>query len=499
MTTSLVIHAHLYQPPRENPWTKTVSQEPSAAPFHDWNERIHAECYRANAFARVVDDFGRVIRIVNNYEKVSFNVGPTLLSWMEQHDPATYERILEADRRSAEAHGGHGNAIAQGYNHAILPLCNDRDRRTQVRWGLADFRHRFGRDAEALWLPETAIHSDTIGTLIDEGLRYVILSPHQAERVRFPDGRVRDVSSGSIDPGIAYKVEHPDGSGRSIAAFFYDGPIARGIAFDGALRSSERLLDRLSAAAGGEGRLVHVATDGESYGHHTKFGDRTLAYALDVLAEKRGFHLTNYGEYLDAHPPTLLVDLKPGPGGEGTAWSCAHGVGRWYRHCGCQDGGQEGFTQAWRGPLRKALDLLRDEAARLFAATTGDLFSAPWVARDAYVEVLLDPSVRDRWIRGHAARPLSERDRVRALMYLEMQHAALKMYTSCGWFFSDITGIETVQILKYAGKALDLIEELGLESPRDRFMAVLAQAESNYPELGNGAAALTRFVEPLRV
>ena len=501
MSTALVIHGHFYQPPRESPWTGEVDREPSAHPFHDWNERIHAECYRANAFARILDGFGRVSRIVNNYARISFNVGPTLLSWLERHAPPTYEAILAADRASAKENGGHGNAIAQGYNHVILPLCNDRDRRTQVRWGLADFRHRFGREAEAMWLPETACNAETLDTLIEEGMRYVILSPHQAEAVRAPGtDRWRSVADGSVDPGVPYRAYHTDGSGRSIAAFFYDGPIARAFAFDGAVRTSQALLGTLSRGAGGEGRLVHVATDGESYGHHARHAERTLAHALDVEAPARGFAPTNYGAFLDRHPPVIEVKLKPGPNGEGTAWSCAHGVGRWYRDCGCQTGAREGFTQEWRTPLRRALDLLRDEAARVFEETTGELFEDAWAARDAYIELMLDPGAsRDAWLRRFSKGELSQRDRTRALTHLEVQRNAQLMYTSCGWFFSDISGIETVQILKYAGRALDLMDELGLDSPRDAFLAVLGEARSNFAEMGTGADVFDRFVEPLRV
>ncbi len=541
-TTSLVIHAHFYQPPRENPWTGRVQREPSAAPFHDWNQRIQRECYRPNALSRILDHFGRIERIVNNYEHLSFNVGPTLLSWMQREDPETYEKIIAADRDSVRVRHGHGNAIAQGYGHAILPLCNDRDRRTQVRWGLADFRHRFGRRAEALWLPETACNDETLGVLIDEGLDYVILSPHQAQRVRplphedaeetspvpeessapghdpateedevvealpHPEDKPaavardwRDVSDSSVDPGVAYRYFHRDGSGRSLAVFFYDGPIARSIAFEGALASSDGLLDRLGRAVGGEGRIVHVATDGESYGHHFAFGERCLAYALDTLAEQRGFEVTNYGAYLEQHPPRQEVEIKPGPNGEGTAWSCAHGLGRWLRDCGCQAGARDGWNQAWRAPLRKALDFLREEAIRVFEGARERLFVHPWQARDAYIDVLLGAVSREEFLRAQAGRHLRESEQIEALTLLEMQKHAMLMYTSCGWFFADVSGIETVQILRYAARVIDLMEELELESPRTRFLELLAEAQSNLPEMGNGADVFRRFVQPSRI
>lgn len=502
MKTALIIHGHFYQPPRENPWTEMVEREPSARPFHDWNERIHDECYRPNGYARIIDGYGRIELIVNNYVNTSFNFGPTLLSWLEQEHPQTYARILEADRESVGQRGGHGNAIAQGYNHSILPLCNARDRRTQVRWGLRDFQYRFGREAEALWLPETACDDLTLGTLIDEGLRYVILSPHQAERVR--DNAVgaqwSSVNDGQIDTTRAYKYFHRDKSGRSIAVFFYDGSIAKGIAFDGALASSQGLVDRFERAARGAGSCVNVATDGETYGHHFHWGDRTLAYALEVEARQRGFQITNYAEFLDHNPPLMEVEIKRGPDGRGTAWSCAHGVGRWSRDCGCQTGAQEGWNQAWRAPLREALDLLRDDAALAFEATQGELFVDAWAARDDYINLILDTNLaRDDFTRRHSGRELSSTERARALTFLEMQRSAMTMYTSCGWFFADISGIETLQVLKYAGRVMDFQDELGLPSSKSRFLEILAGAVSNITQLGNGADIYRRFVEPSRV
>ena len=501
MPTALVIHGHFYQPPRENPWTGAIERETSAHPYHNWNERIFHECYRANAYARFVDQYDRVSRIVNNYSTLSFNFGPTLHSWIEQEHPSVAARIVEADRISRERRSGHGNAIAQAYNHAILPLCNERDRRTQIRWGLADFRHRFGREAESLWLSETACNDETLGALIDAGLTYVILSPYQAERVRDRSGAWVDVGDGSIDTGVAYKYFHRDGSGRSIAIFFYDASIARSIAFEGGLSSSQALVDLVARAKGGDGRIVHAATDGESYGHHTHFADRSLAYALEKEAVERGFWVTNYGEYLERYPATLEVEVKLGPDGEGTAWSCSHGVGRWCRDCGCETGGQEGWNQAWRAPLRGALDHLRDFAAELFEREGGTYFDDPWEVRDAYVDLLLNHGSMhpEDFLRDHTSHRLRVSEHVRALTLMEMQRNSLLMYTSCGWFFSDISGIETLQVLKYAGRVLDLIEECGGESPKEEFLERLAEAKSNNAAFGNGADVYHRFVEPCRV
>jgi alpha-amylase/alpha-mannosidase (GH57 family) len=502
MKTSLVIHGHFYQPPRENPWTDTVEREAGANPYHDWNERIYVECYRANAFARISDRYNRVEAIVNNYAGINFNFGPTLLTWLERHHPKTYERILEADRESLRSRSGHGNAIAQGYNHTILPLMTERDRRTQIRWGIEDFRFRFRRDPESLWLPETACDDATLGALIDEGLAYVILSPFQAARVRRIGGEEwHSASEGNIDTSIPYRYFHRDGSGRSISVFFYNGSLARSIAFEGALASSRALVERfVQTALGGEGHLVSVATDGETYGHHFRFGDRGLAYALQVEAAPQGLRVTNYGEYLEENPPTWEVEISNGPLGEGTSWSCAHGVSRWVRDCGCTTDSTEGWTQRWRTPLRQALDFLRDEAEKQFEETARNLFVDPWAARDDYIKLVVSRHrFREEFLYRHAGRWLRPEEKERALAFLELQRHSMLMYTSCGWFFSDISGIETLQDLEYAGRVLDLMQQLGLESPRERFLEILSEAKSNRPEMGNGADIFRRFVDTARV
>ena len=463
--TALIIHGHFYQPPRENPWTNEIDPEPSAAPYHDWNERIHAECYAPN---------------INNYPLISFNFGPTLLSWLESHHTDTYQKILEADKVSAAARGGHGNAIAQAYGHAILPLCNERDRVTQVVWGLADFRFRFGREAESLWLPETAANDQVLALLIEQGMRYVILAPNQAK--------------GAIDSSRPYLFRHPDGSGRSLAIFFYNGPLARAIAFESALASSQGLVDRFISAAR-SGDLVNVATDGETYGHHFKFGDLCLAHALGVEAKAAGFWITNYAEYLDRHPPEVEVRIDNGPDGEGTSWSCVHGVGRWSRDCGCQTGGEPGWNQQWRQPLRAALDFLRDNAALRFENAGAELLSDPWEARNRYIGVILDPRhLREEFLKRQAVRPLNPTEVSRVWNLLEMQRSALLMFTSCGWFFSDLAGIETIQVMRYAARVIDLMTQLGLEPPLNRFLEIMSEAESNRPDKGNGADLFLKLV-----
>ena len=465
--TALVIHGHFYQPPRENPWTGEVETEPSAAPYHDWNERIHAECYAPN---------------VINYPNISFNFGPTLLSWLESHHPDTYQKILEADRISAARRGGHGNAIAQAYGHAILPLCNERDRLTQVVWGLADFRFRFNREAEALWLPETAANDAVLALLIEQGLRYVILSPDQAK--------------GKINSSQPYMFRHPDDSARSLAVFFYNGPLARAIAFEKALSSSRGLVDQFIRAAA-SGDLVNVATDGETYGHHFKFGDLCLEHALEVEAKQAGFWITNYGEYLDQHPPELEVEIDNGPDGEGSSWSCVHGVGRWTRDCGCHTGGEPGWNQSWRRPLRVALNFLRDDAALKFESVGSEFLGDPWVARNEYVEVLLDPHrAGASFLTRHAVRQLSDVEESRVWKLLEMQRSALLMFASCGWFFSDLAGIETIQLMRYAARVIDLQNELGLATPEKEFLELMSEAKSNKPEKGTGADLFLKFARP---
>ncbi|GAB4263151.1 MAG: DUF3536 domain-containing protein [Deferrisomatales bacterium] len=496
MTRHLCIHAHFYQPPRENPWLGEVEVQDSARPYHDWNERIAAECYQRNAASRILDDEGRIARIVNNYARISFNFGPTLLSWMERRRPDVYAAVREADRDSRRRFSGHGAALAQAYNHVILPLADARDKRTQVRWGIADFEHRFGRPPEGLWLPETAVDLETLEVLARHGLRFTILAPGQARRARrLGHGRWRDVEGGRIDPRRPYLCRLP--SGRSIALFFYDGPVARDVAFGDLLRDGARFARRLGEAFDGgrrEAQLVHVATDGETYGHHHRFGDMALAYCLRHLELHGTARLTVYGEYLEAHPPTHEVEIQ-----EHSSWSCAHGVERWRSHCGCSTGAHPGWDQAWRAPLRRGLDGLRDALAALYEREAAPLLRHPWEARDDYIRVVLDrsePTVR-AFLDRHGVGELRGEDKVRALKLLELQHNALLMYTSCGWFFDDISGIEAVQILGYAARAAQLAREVGGNDPEPALLEALAEARSNLG--GTGADVYRTRVAPARV
>ncbi len=494
--TALIIHGHFYQPPREDPWTGEVAPEPGAEPYHDWNERIYAECYEPNTRAKVVTPTSE--QTVNNYENISFNFGPTLLSWLERKHRDTYQSILDADRQSAIKRSGHGNAIAQAYGHAILPLANNRDRETQVHWGLADFRYRFRREPESLWLPETACDDKTLEVLIAHGLRFVILAPNQAGSFREPGGDWQPAND-RIDTGRAYRYLHRDGSGRSIALFFYNGPAARAIAFEKALASSESLVNLFKQSSVGHS-MFGVATDGETYGHHFKFGDLCLAHALELEAPAAGFRVTNYGEFLDENPAEAEVRIEPGREAKGTSWSCAHGVARWEHDCGCHTGGADGWNQAWRRPLRQALDFLRDEAARQFESVGGDLLTDPWRARNDSISLILDQQrSREEFLDQHVHISLSKTDQMRALTLLEMQRNSLLMFTSCGWFFSEISGIETIQVMKYAARVLELSDMLGLPSLRREFLGVLVEAKSNRAEMGTGADIYLRFAEPAAI
>ncbi|HET7488003.1 MAG TPA: DUF3536 domain-containing protein [Acidimicrobiales bacterium] len=481
MATSLVLHGHFYQPPRENPWTEEIPREPSAAPFHDWNERIDAECYRPNGVARIFDDAGRVVDIVNNYANLSFDVGPTLLSWLEVNDPETYGRILAAD---AERRGG----VAQAFGHMILPLASDRDVRTQVRWGLLDFAHRFGRPADGMWLPEAAVDARVLAVLAEEDVKFTVLAPGQASRVRPLGAGPRSwagMEGGHIDTTRPYRWLHPDGSGRGVDIVFYDGGLSHALAFEVSSMSSRQLVDRVLGS--GEG-LVAAAADGETFGHHARWGERLVAHALSLEAPVRGVDVTNVSAYLHRARPAFEVEVAL------SSWSCAHGVGRWSEDCGCSTGGHPGWQQRWRAPLRAALDGLRDHLTEVFERRGAGVLRDPWAARDAYVEVLLGAVGRDEFAATHVVG-----DPVVAFTLLEAQRHAMAMYTSCGWFFNDLAGIETVQILRYAARVIDLLAELGEPTGEEALLEILAKAESNVAEEGGGREVWHRHVLPSRV
>src|SRR4028118_457867 len=491
----VTVHGHFYQPPRENPYLDTIERQPSATPFHDWNERIHHECYRPNAFARVLNERGDLVGIVNNYEYLSFNIGPTLMSWLERYDIEVYQRILEADRKSCDRLG-HGNAIAQVYNHIIMPLANERDKYTQIRWGKADFRSRFGRDPEGIWLAETAVDYATLEALVAEGIKFTILAPSQAERCRTIPGDEQpvtqwlEVGGGQVDPTRPYRCFLADG--KYIDIFFYDGPISRDMGFNDVLSNSQHFAGRLGQAVRGDHRpaqLISVATDGETFGHHKGGTEKCLAFAFTHEFPHRGWTVTNYAHYLSINPPTWEVVLKPV-----TAWSCAHGVDRWQEDCGCGGGGV--WHQKWRRPLRDSLDWLRDKLIKVYEETGRKFFIDPWQARDEYIQVIRDRSAAnvEQFLMRHRKRRLTPAEQLDALRLLEMQRHALLMYTSCGWFFEEISRPEGVQILRYAARALELAAEVTGVQLEKEFVAQLALVPSNVDYFKTGAEVYRKLV-----
>lgn len=493
----LTIHGHFYQPPRENPWLEAIELQDSALPFHDWNERINRECYDPNSVSKIVDSRNKILDVVNNYEHMSFNFGPTLLSWMEKFAPHTYERIIKADIESRANHNGHGNALAQVYNHIIMPLANEHDKETQVKWGIYDFEYRFGRKPEGIWLAETAADDDTFRVCEANGIKFIILSPYQAQQIRKEGSQNwQDVSWGNIDPARSYRYYIKSAPGKFIDLFFYDGAISRSVAFDELLKDGNKFIKRLKEGVSDFRdfpQLINIATDGESYGHHTKFGDMALAYVVKAKAEAEGFKITNYAEYLDKYRSDYEVDIK-----QASSWSCFHGVGRWKEDCGCSTGGHPGWNQKWRKPLREALDYLRDELAIVFEKEGKKYFDDAWEVRNNYIQVILDRSRMsvERFQRENFKPNLTEEDKVKAMELLEIQRQAMLMYTSCGWFFSEISGIETVQIMKYAARAMQLATKFTGKNLENKFLELLSEAKSNLPEHGNGKDIFEKFVRP---
>jgi alpha-amylase/alpha-mannosidase (GH57 family) len=497
----VTVHGHFYQPPRENPYLDTIERQPSAHPFHDWNERIHHECYRPNAFARLLNEKGEVVGIVNNFEYLSFNIGATLMSWLQNHDVEVYQKIIEADRKSCDRLNGHGNAIAQVYNHIILPLANTRDKYTQIRWGKEDFRQRFGREPEGMWLAETAVDQETLEVLIAEGIRFIILAPSQAEHCRplptpeEPHPQWHEVGGAQIDPSRPYRcfVNERD----YIDIFFYDGPISRDMGFGDLLSSSYILAGRLGQAIKGDHRpaqLISVATDGETFGHHKNDTEKCLAYAFTAEFPRRDWTVTNFAHYLSLNPPTWEVVLKPA-----TAWSCSHGIDRWQDDCGCGGGGQ--WHQKWRRPLRDTLNWLRDELITIYEETGSKYFKDPWLARDEYIQVILDRSSTkvEQFLSHHQRYYLNPAEQVDGLRLLEMQRHSLLMYTSCGWFFEELSRPEGVQIMRYAARAIELAGEVAGVQLEQEFVARLSFAPSNVESFGDGAEVYRHLVVPAQV
>lgn len=489
------IHGHFYQPPRENAWLEVVEQQESARPFHDWNARINFECYAPNAAARIMDNEGWITQIRNNYNRISWNFGPTLLSWLEQVDPEVYQLLQKADRRSAELFGGHGSALAQAHSHLILPLANYRDKITQVWWGVRDFEHRFGRYPEGIWLPELAVDTETLEVLAAHGLAFTILAARQAKAIRKTGEKTwREVNADTLDTRRPYWCLLP--SGRRIALFFYHPGIAHDVAFGGLLNNGRAFAERLTGLFddSDEPQLAHIATDGESYGHHHRHGEMALATCLNRLEDEKLATLTNYGQFLELHPPQYEVQVH-----ENSSWSCVHGVERWRADCGCNTGAHPGWHQRWRGPLRDTLNWLRDRLVPIYEQEGARLLRDPWVARNDYIEVMLrrDDAAVSAFLKKHARRALSPLEEVTVLRLLQIQRYAVLMFTSCGWFFDEISGIETNQILQYALRAMDYAHDVAGVDLHGEFARRLSEAPSNsYP---NGAASYLQNVAPTRV
>jgi len=510
----LCVHGHFYQPPRENPWLEIIELQKSAAPYHDWNDRITRECYGPNTRGRLHGKEGRIKKLINNYEYMSFDFGPTLLSWLEISHPWIYSQILAADKTGQKKYNGHGNALAQVYNHIILPLASSRDKLTQIRWGLADFKYRFGRNAEGMWLSETAVDMETLKLMADEGIRFTILSPSQAQAIRpiKPDegaspGRISDneenpfpwmdVTGERIDPTRPYRVLLNGRSGRFIDVFFYDGPLSRSIAYEKILTSGEALLGRINNILDNRKdstSILSIATDGESYGHHFKFGEMALSWLFDQIEKEGKIRLINFGYFLELFPPQYEVKII-----DNSSWSCAHGVERWRSDCGCNVGGKKEWNQKWRAPLRDGLTWLSSELSLIFENRATMLLKDPWEARDDYIDLILDESGRDSFIERHSIRKLKEDEKTEILCLLESQRMSLYMFTSCGWFFDDISGIEPIQILMYASRAIDLVRRWSIKDLEKMLMDFLARAASNDPSYVNGARIYEMMVKPSRI
>lgn len=498
MSNYICIHGHFYQPPRENPWLEAIEIQDSAYPYHDWNERITAECYAPNTASRVLDEDGLVADISKNYSHISFNFGPTLLSWMEFAAPAAYDAVLQADRESMERFSGHGSAMAQAYNHLIMPLSNKRDRWTQVLWGIRDFEHRFKRKPEGMWLPETAVDSETLEALAAQDIKFTVLAPRQAWRVRRTgETQWQDATDEKVDPSRPYLCKLK--SGREITLFFYDGAISRDIAFNNLLDNGKFLADRLTDAvpdSPDHDPLVHVATDGETYGHHHRFGDMALAAALNELDSNPDVQVTIYGEYLEKHPPEFEAQIA-----ESSSWSCVHGVERWKSDCGCNTGGHGDWNQAWRDPLRQALDWLRDTVNPMYEKAGAELFKDSWKARDEYIGVILDRS--DENVAGFLSDQLKvepdHENSMRAIKLLELQRHLMLIYTSCGWFFDEVSSVEPVQVIEYAGRAVQLTHDLFDTDVEAEFIERLSAAKSNIPENKDAGEIYRRWVQPQKV
>lgn len=479
----ICIHGHFYQPPRENAWLDTILVQKSAYPDHNWNERILAECYQPNTRARLLDAEGKICDIRNNFTDISFNIGPTLMAWLEKYAKETYEAILEADKAGAAKYQFAGPAIAQVYNHSILPLASRKDKIIQIKWGIADFAHRFGRHPEGMWLAETATDMETLEVLAEEGIRFTILAPWQAARWRLIES-AGDWQAG-IDPRYPYRCQLP--GGKSIVLFFYDGKLAGDIAFGNLLKDGKTMAQAFHHALDKEteeAQVVHVATDGETFGHHHRFGEMALAYCLHDIEKRKDVGILPYGAFLTRYPVMREVEIVPN-----SSWSCMHGVERWRSDCGCKTGGEAHWNQAWRAPLRHALDSLKTRLDIFYDQSLSDMLpnEDPSMVLQRYGTLLPHRTEASMLAFAREMGLTDPSKQILLFRLLEMQRNGQLMYTSCAWFFNELSGIETTQVLQYACRAMQLMALSGGPDAESEFLKTLESALSNHPEKGNGA------------
>lgn len=488
MSRYLCIHGHFYQPPREDPWLGEIMPEGSAAPMLNWNERITHESYTPLAYAKRLNEHGEIVELINCYEWINFNAGPTLLRWMENAFPETYRRILEADKASI-ARFGHGNAIAQVYHHAIMPLAKERDKELEVVWAIQDFERRFERKPEGMWLAECAVDTATLEMLAKHDIKFTILSQHQVEAIE-NGGKWYNIYGGAMDTSTPYRIDLP--SGKSISIFFYDAAISQAVAFERLLANGDKFWNKLNTTA--KDGILTISTDGETYGHHFTFGEMALAHVIEKgRNQDDGLEITNLATFLANNPPKHQVRLH-----EPSAWSCAHGVERWRSNCGCKDGGHPDWNQEWRKPLRDALDFMKECVDNFFDLKAHEYFKEPERALFKYGKLLSGETQREDFNAKYVLPDLTEQQLHESTLLLFMQEQALAAFASCAWFFDEITRIEPKHALSFALHALDILSEFEGHSRIDEFADILSAAISNKPDHETGQDLFYQTILPRR-
>lgn len=495
MKKYVCLHGHFYQPPRENPWIETIELQDSAYPFHDWNERIAAECYEPNAHARILNPNHKIENIINNYQYMSFNFGPTLISWIKNQDKKLLDKLIEADIDSQKLFNSHGAAIAQAYNHIILPLASSKDKYTQILWGINDFKLIFSRDPEGFWLPETAVDLESLSILADFGIKFVILSPKQAHKIRkLNDHDWQDVTHGKVDTTRPYLQNLANG--KTIVIFFYNGEIAHEIAFGNLLSHGENFVTEIMSKFNDDNKepqLVNIAVDGETYGHHHRYGEMALAYVINAINNREDTEIILYADFIDKFPPQYEVDIF-----ENSSWSCSHGIERWKNNCGCNSGLNPEWHQNWRAPLRHSLDFLRDTLNSEYEQEVSLLVKDPWQTRNDYINVINNRDLDSVKLfeSRNSKFTFSASDRIKLLKWMELQRHLMLMYTSCGWFFDEVSGIETTQVIQYAARAIQLANELLNKDYESQFLELLAKVPSNLSQYGDAKQVYEFNVKP---